>query len=290
VRIALVVLLAGCNQIFDLKGTELDDAGAVPPDDSLHLLRPPDGSTTCGAAIDFSTWTFAPHTVAGIGGVIHPTFIAGDRVVFMYQTQLYESGLDAGPTKIPELGMSAQLFAPSAAPFGDVFWYLRVSGIGGSGIFYATKSAGTWTGHLADLGLIANQVQTGQPGFFGGRMRMVVMVQPSSNDRLRLIELDSPDGLTWTQLATLPWSSGSTSDYDPALSADGCTLVFARQDASSANLYAAARQSDGMFALPAQIPGGSDLTADEGQPALDPTMTRLWFTGGVGGLTEGRAP
>lgn len=278
-RLALVAALAGCNQIFGVHETGALD-GPVGP------LRPPVGATTC-TPVDFTTWTFAPHTVVGAAGVIHPTFTAADRVIFGYQGNLFESGLDGDPQELASLDRhdGAMLMNASAAPGGDVIWFLRFAVTGG-GLLYATRDPNGWTAHTADLGQLGYGIQPGAAAFFDGTVRMVLGVQATSQISYHLEEVSSPDGATWAPLATIPWSA-SSQDFDPALSVDGCKLLFVRSETTT-NLYVAHRAADGSFAPPLRI--ATSIAENLFQPALDPTKTRIWLNAEMTGLIEGKPP
>jgi hypothetical protein len=272
----LLVTLTSCNSILGLGPTQ------IAPDARL-LLVPPDGTTTCGPPPDFNSWHYAPHAVGSLSVVLHPTFLTPDRIVFGYQGHLFESGVDGGAVEMTSLELypGEGLAAPAAAPGGDLFWFWRLDGTG-AGMYYATRDASGWHQQRADFGLIANQLQPGSVGFYGGTARMVVAVQLTKNSRGQLVEMSSADGVTWTRLDTLPFSDGSTSMYDPALSADGCFVLYSVYGNDTNDLYAAGRGADGVFLPPVHL----DQAPNGFQPAIDPTLKRLWFNETGGPLTE----
>jgi hypothetical protein len=279
--VPVALALGGCNWALGIHNTEPSDA--VTADAADRLLKPPPGPTTCGPAPDIDSWTFANHTVTGTTGVIHPTFLANDRVLFMFQGRLYESGLDADPQLAIDPGQGSMLFAPAAAPGGDVAWFLRsTTGVGGGGVYYMVRDGATWREQPADLGLVGYQIQTGAAGFYNGTVRMVAGFQPTSAVPMTLVELSSPDGEHWTRVDDPSWPD-ITQAYDPALSNDGCILMFA----SPSGLYITARDATGHFPEPHLITplAGSEFSS---QPALTPALDRLWFNDTMLGLIERR--
>lgn len=170
---------------------------------------------------------------------------------------------------------------------GDNLWLGRRSAnlAPSAGLYFATRTGENWTTTRADLGLIVLQLELGSVGFYGGSARMVVALSPAPGDRLRLVELSTLDGITWSRLDTLALSDGATVvELDPALSADGCFVMFRR----GAKLFAAARGVDGNFNLPSAVVAGGGGNLDQ-TPAVSPDATRVWLIRD-GSLLEGVAP
>lgn len=266
--------LTGCNSILGLSPTQID------PDARL-LLVPPDGTTPCGPPPDFNSWHYAPRTV-GPTAVIHPTFLTSDRIVYAYQGRMFESGLDGGAVELTalELYPGEGLAGASAAPGGDLMWFSRLDGTA-AGNYLATRDASGWHQQRADFGIVAFQVQPGSLGFYAGDARMVVAIQQTRDVRARLFELSSHDGMTWTRLDTLSFSDGSVSMFDPALSVDGCFVLYSVYGDAN-DLYVAGRGPDGVFLPPVHL----DHAPNGFQPAIDPTSRRLWFNEYGGPLME----
>jgi hypothetical protein len=282
-RIAIALILGGCNWAFGIDNTQPSD-GAL-GEGAVRLLAPPPGPTTCGAAPDIDRWTWANHAIAGTAGVIHPTFLTADRVLFMNQGRFYEAGLEGDVQLALDPGSGTTLFSPAAAPGGDVVWFARsTTGIGGSGIYYMVRDGGTWSEQAADLGLVAYQIETGAAGFYNGTVRMVVGYQETNGVPMHLVEISSPDGLHWTREADPAWPDIAQA-YDPALTNDGCVLMFAGQ----LGLYVTARDVDGHFPEPHLLMqlAGSEFST---QPALAPAGDRLWFNDSALGLIERNMP
>jgi len=288
---AAVVLLSGCNQVFGLTATELIDAADTI--DAPRLFVPPDGGTSCPPAPDFEAWIYAPKTLVGSSSeVVHPSFLADDRVVFTSERkELYESMVDGGARLVDELELALiDISWPSAAPGADLIWFIRVSEMAGVpqpdvGFYYAHRNSTGWTAHRADLGISGYQVQVGAVGFYAGTARMVVGVTPTMNDRMRLVELSSSDGIAWTSLDSFPFSTGDVADFDPSLSADGCLAFYTRSGA----VQLAVRGGDGRFGAPTALVAAAGGAAFVTQGALDPSRTRLWLKRGTT-LVEGRPP
>lgn len=289
-RALVLVAVAGCNQVFGLHRTHATDAAqAATPADGL--LWPPDGGTACAPPPDFSTWTVRPYSIPGwSSSVIHPALLTHDRAIFMYQSHLYDTGAGA-PRLISELEpfQGVGQAAPSASCDGKSFWFARLNCITCSGIYYAVEDASGWVARVDDP-IEAYQIQPGSVGFYAGSARMVMSIQHDAEELLHLVEVFSPDGLAWTQLpAPIPLGT-QLQAYDPALSADGCFLLFTSPSTIDGNtdLYLSARGADGTFGTPSLLPF-STPRADEMWATLDPTMTRLWFTQG-GALMEAVPP
>lgn len=275
----------GCNEVFGLTATTLDDSAI--PIDAPRLLVPPDGSTTCPPPPNLDAWTFSPVSTFATE-VVHPTFLAADRVAYTAAGQLYESSLAGDARPIAELELSlVDIVWPAAAPGADLVWFLRVPEMAvpvpDVGLFYAHRDVNGWIAHRADLGVTGYQLQAGSVGFFAGSARMVVGLTPTMGDRMRLVELSSLDGLSWTRLDSFPFSNGADTDFDPALSADGCLVLHVR----GGGIHAAFRQSDGTFSVPQRLIGANDTSTFTSQPAIDPSGTRLWVKRGAV-LVEGR--
>ena len=197
--------------------------------------------------------------------MIHPTFLGADRVLFMNQGRFYESGLDGDPQLALDPGPGTTLFSPAAAPGGNVVWFARsTTGIGGSGIYYMVHDGTSWTSKPRISGSSPTRSRRGAAGFYNGTVRMVVGYQETNMVPMHLVEISSPDGLHWTSEADPAWPD-ITQAYDPALSNDGCILMFA----SAQGLYVTARDADGLFPEPHLVMplAGSEFST---QPALDP--------------------
>ncbi len=281
-RVLPVIALAGCSRIF---GLDLPSSTVDADMPGSGLLDPPSGIERCPAAPDFESWTYAPHAISGIAAVLHPTFTGVGRVVFGYQGSLYEGGLDGGAEKIAslDLGDGAMLMNSSSAPGGDVIWFLRFTPTGG-GIFYAVRTGATWAQHVADFGLLGYQIQPGPAAFHAGSVRMVIGFQPTQSSAFGLVELSSPDGTSWTALSTLGFTTGDD-DFDPALSPDGCFVLYSHRSVDVRVLYVSARGSDGNFGPPIELATASATFTDQVQPAIDPTGQRVWFNDS-GGLEQ----
>lgn len=284
-----LVALAGCNRIFHLNETVLIDG--PPPVDGLVLFTSPDGSKACPPLPDLSTWKLTPHALAGFpGAVITPSFLAVDRVVFMYQTAIWTSGLDGGATEIQELLVNGgeDLYSPAALADHDVFWYVRSgASLGGGGLFYAAYDGQQWVEHRADLPSAA-YFEPGVPGFYDGMLRMVVSRTKVFNGPMELVELESANGINWRELETISLDP-ITVPIRPRLSADGCWLVFSAKAGSGYQLFETGRDASGAFTTPipvASIPPDPDHVPEA---AFDPTATKMWISEGGGGvLVEAR--
>lgn len=269
--------MAACDQALGIKSTVLADARPEP-------LDPRDGGDTCTTP-NLATWHFAPRAYPASAGVLHPTFTAANRVIYMYQERLFEGALDGtGVKELTELlNAGAPRFAgPAAAPGGDVFWYIRFADIGG-GLYYAVRSADGWMSHDANFGLTVSGLEPGSAAFYRRAVRMVAAISPAGSG-YALQELSSPDGSTWTVLDTIPWSMGDARHVDPALSPDGCVLLFSHYDSM---LHVAFRQTDGSFAPPIAIDVGEPSDGTVTQPAISPDGARVWFNSSSRGLVEG---
>ncbi|MEO8840228.1 MAG: hypothetical protein ABI704_01570 [Kofleriaceae bacterium] len=243
----------------------------------LRLLKPPIGvHASCPPAPDFSTWTVAPRVYAGLAGnSIHPTFLGDQHVAFGYQGALYEGDLDGAP--VPIVGLDdmagAELMSAAAAPGGDVFWYVRYANLGG-GLYYAVRDGDHWVPHGADFPNVAYSIEPGTAAYYGSEVRMVISLQASMSSTFVLYELSSPDGVTWTNLGPLPFAApAGTNFFDPALSVDGCVLVYAVENVG---IEVALRGDDGTFEPPALFPH-TEPYMDVAQPTLSPDESMVWF-------------
>jgi hypothetical protein len=263
-RRAWLVALAACG------GTASTDAG------SDGLLVPPDGNAACGAPTAFDTWTYATRAAAGFPQPIgHPTFLASDRVVFASNGQLFDWDTVGAPTHIASLDLpdSSLLQAPSAAPGGHVFWFVRANGTS-AGVYAAVQSGSDWVTMRAQLGVDALAFKPGAAAFYAGSVRMVILTGDLALDSLS--EITSQDGIDWTQVGDISWPGVRAAFDDPALTPDGCQLLLATSLADgSREIQVANRQNDGSFAPPVRASPNTRQTT--GGPALDPTSSKLWF-------------
>jgi hypothetical protein len=264
----VLVSVAACNAVFGNEPVKVTD---------LRLLKPPLGVlASCPPAPDFSTWTVAPREYSGLGGnAIHPTFLTDQHVAFGYQGTLYEGDLDGAPTPITGLDdmTGAELMGAAAGPGGDVFWYIRYANLGG-GLYYAVRDGDHWVPHAADFSAAAYSIEPGTAAFYGSEVRIVISLQPNSNANFTLYELSSLDGVTWTNLGPLPVTAPpKTNFFDPALSGDGCVLVFALE---GIGIEVAVRLDDGTFG-PAVLFPHTEMYTDVTQPTISPDETMMWF-------------
>jgi len=274
---SVVLLTAGCNAIFPLRvqpspeDATPDDASVV--EDANRPLVPPDGATTCGAAPDFATWTFSSHPLPGAPNQMeNPTFTGPDRVMFTSTGTLFETSLAGPPVEVTELALSdgSKIRFPGSTPTGDMIWFDRFSenATPSVGNYYALRSNRGWITARADFGVTAFQLIPSNVGFYSGTGRMIVSVEPSAGAGLRLVELETLDGLRWTQLDTLPFSTGAPPAFNASISADGCFVLFR----STLGLAVSQRDVQGIFQPPVALAG---LESSFG-PAINATNDRMW--------------
>lgn len=290
----LLAWLSGCGQLLDLipvgsAGGDASDRDAVKHDalvpDGFRLVIPPDGGTTCPPSIDLSTWTFGPQTLPGqsVSPYQVAPYTATDGMHMFVSSadvdnawHVYDWDLAANMlTELPalELASGSRYSSIGLTPTGDIAW-LSVQG-DGDGIYMAT-AVGGWSPQAISLGLLlGTDPQVGSIGFYDGTARMVVAINPGGSDP-HLAELSSSDGVTWTRVAS---SFGTSFDGQwagvnaPALTPDGCTLVFNGVSASlQAGVYVASRGSDGTFGPPVAF-----ISSSSASPAISADRTLAWY-------------
>jgi hypothetical protein len=275
------LVLAGCNSILGLEPTTevVFDA----PAETMPLLFPPSGPTTCGAPIAFDAWL--PEGMPMDGGVFGGLTLyrdqSGNRAMFSRvadsKWRIFDWDLD--PSHPP----SEVIVPPPASVFGgvgldptsNVLWYQQ-----GSDVMWATRASG-WTvkGH-AEFGFAPSVVTPGNVGFYNGTARMVVTVQDTVAALPRLVELSTMDGLQWDATDAIAFDVPvSRYPIAPSLSYDGCFLLFVAND----SLYVAFRDGEGRFAgplvmVPAQTGEGRHLGA------VTSDLEELWTIDGPLGV------
>lgn len=288
--LGLLLVLAGCNQLFGLEPSELIDSNVIDPNhpDAFRPVLPPDGSTQCNGAPAFETWSYGARTIPFSMQVGTFGLYASSGATHMIVTPVDGSGiwdvdLAGSATQISNLvpPPAKNILSVAVSPDGAAIWFK---------IEQATYVALRATGYerqLTELGVPnANEVIPGAPGFYDGTLRMVVRLREGTTNGY--VELSSTDGLTWTRGDALPF--GGAGFYAAAMSADGCILTYAHQDSgSSFGLYYAYRSTDGTwgastFKLDAATTAGGSFPIN---PALAPNLASLWFQAAGQGLFEG---
>ena len=270
-RALAIVALTGCNAVFGLGSTNLVfDA----PPDIPRIFTPPDGSASCPAPPALDSWTYTPRPMPQITELsIHPSFLADDDFVFMYQTHLFEAHVDGLATRLTELEQFAgdEMLAPCGGAGRDAFWFLRQNS-SNEGLYLATRSGGTWQQQLALLDATTID-EPGMVAFYDGTARMIVSRTLAANRPAVLDELASVDGLHWTEVGVLPLDP-ATPHYDPAISPDGCYVLYTDQSDPS-QLFMSTRAADGTFGAGTRL-----AVSDRGsitQPTISPTGLRIWL-------------
>jgi hypothetical protein len=152
-----------------------------------------------------------------------------------------------------------------------MIWFNRSSANNAPSVgnYYARRDGAGWVATKLDFGITALQMFVANVGFHNGTARMIVTLEPTAGSGLRLVELESLDGVHWTPLATLPFSTGMEFDIHPTIAADGCFVLFRHM---TGELMVAARGADGSFLAPEPI---APLMGTFG-PAINPLGNRLW--------------
>lgn len=291
-RIVIVVVLCGCNRLFDLSSVspqqqQSDAAPALAADafasDALVLLMPPDGGMTCGPQLDFTHWTY--DTVASPSLSIQALALypmgPGDAAMFAGQDTLIDDAfhvfdwdLSGTPVPITPLDpMMGEYTSLGLSPDANILWLSEATV--DEGTYLATR-ASSWARQRIDFGLSDPDPQVGAVGYYNGTARMVVAVNPGQTG-VHLIELSSRDGVTWS---VVPGTFDTTFEpfigvNTPSLTADGCTLVFSGVTPEyQFYLWVAYRNDDETFAPPVQIEVPGQVV---GALALSTDQTSLWF-------------
>jgi hypothetical protein len=271
----VVLLTTGCNVIFPVQGPDSSQDAATPvPVDAERPLVPPDGATSCGPPPSFASWVYRERELDPITDIKTPTFTGPDRVMFSDGTRLFEMQVDAtSAAEVDALTLidGSKVQFPGSAPSGDMIWFNRSSANNAPSVgnYYARRDGAGWVATKLDFGITALQMFVANVGFHNGTARMIVTLEPTAGSGLRLVELESLDGVHWTPLATLPFSTGMEFDIHPTIAADGCFVLFRHM---TGELMVAARGADGSFLAPEPI---APLMGTFG-PAINPLGNRLW--------------
>jgi len=274
-RVPLLVswlALASCNRLLGLDTTvELD--APPPPDaapDAFVLLTPPATNPPCGAPIPFETWN--PHPRAVVDAVIGMAFYridnASERMMLSIDKQIYDWDLVGAPMPIPNLDAPTTYGTLGLSPDAGVLWV----GNGGD-VFYATRASG-WVKTPATFGFPQQTVSPSNVAFYGGAARMMLVVSTGTTPP-QLVEVSSPDGLEWTPVDTIKFST-RVPGY-ATLSRDGCFVMFTDLSTGSVSKgFIAFRDPDGTFrAPPIQLP--QPALVQRYLPALMTDLSALWF-------------
>lgn len=281
-RLLLLACLSACNLIFPLRDDERLPDGATPPDvvQPDSLLNPPDGSAPCGPAPAFEMYRYQ---VAEPFALVPPVeqfgfFRDNDevRAIATAGESMFEVAAGVAtqlPITAPE---NTTILSPRTAYDGAVVWFQQSGQV--SGTFFADRASG-WVKQPANLGFVDDgAIEPGSAAFYAGTVRMVVSVRPAGPGPTTLREISSPDGITWTALDTIQFTSSALGDRNPALSADGCFLLFIGSQGTN-ELRFSPRDPDGTFKLLMKL--GVPSTAPS-FPVLTPDAKELWFTSIVG--------
>jgi hypothetical protein len=274
------LLLAGCDRVFGLTPPPGDDAQATPRD---GLVFPPDGAATCPPRPVIESWEFtsvpppAAVPTPPTAFAFYPT-PQGLGVLLLAGNRLWDARPGEPASPIASLDPPGMTFlgAPRMSPDGAALWFVQSGATPGQ--FRAAAAAG-WVKQRADLGFVdARDIEPGSVGYHAGEARMVVAVR-DANTSPRLHELASPDGLTWSALDTIGFDASGLGDRNPALSPDGCFLIYVGSQ-GSATLRIVGRDPDGVFRTPITIP--TPGVTSPSFPVLPPTADALWFVFVVG--------
>ncbi|HUQ42699.1 MAG TPA: hypothetical protein VM052_09370 [Candidatus Limnocylindrales bacterium] len=280
------MLIAGCNQFFELKPTDLRDATSGDDDDGggggthdARLIIPSDGSTTCGATPDFETWTYGPRTIPFTDqlGPFGPYKASnGEHLIIapadgkgVWDVDIAANTSTQIPGLVPPSGKSITSVATS--PDGAAIWF-KID----SASYVAFRATG-FARQATDLGLPdANEVLPAAVAYFGGELRMVARVRDTTSTSA-YVELSSLDGVSWTRGATL--SFGTLGGYlAAALSPDGCTLTFSHMEGGASYVaYRSSRDPDGTFGTPVKLDAASATGQFVFNPVLGPDNASMWF-------------
>jgi hypothetical protein len=274
--LALMIVVSACNQVFDIKSTDLAEPPVV---DALEikLVYPPATTPPCEAPPDFESWTYAPHPIA-IGSAplsIAPFESAGTARAMLSpinEDAVFDVAVDGSEiVRLTPLdgGDQIAISSPSVVPDGSVVWF---SIFGNAGVYYASRDEG-WSRHPADVGFVdAYQTEPSSVGFRDGTVRMMLLVIATGTQSFtEFVELSSSNGTEWTALETVKFPAPLYA-YDPFLSADGCLLFWQSNNKS----YYAARDADGEFTTPVPLTKANALDQYVYSPALAPDRQALW--------------
>lgn len=282
---ALGWLLAcgACNQVYGLDATKLGDAGMFVVPDGAVRVTPPPGPTVCGAMPDFESWTYGVTGVAPTDafdlspyGATRAIVVGGPNRRELWDVDLVTG--DAAQLTALAPPAAAEFREPAVAPDGSVVWFRQA--VASQGVFVATRASG-WEKARESFGLVDPfQIEPGSPAFHDGTLRMVVVLQEQESDPRRLVELSSPDGVTWTRLSTVTFDQAAVPGLlaNPDLSADGCFLVFATEVTIPYTLYVVPRDAAKQFSsAPIPLAAASVAGRYPTRPALAPDLGAVWF-------------
>jgi hypothetical protein len=277
-KLAVLVLLGGCDTILGL--TPIDRGDAAIGDGVDSLTDGPGAPWNCGSLPIDSTWRETALVIGGLPSpvVSHPTIDAGRHRVFLENNaDIYTvSTMAAMPQRVTALSLAQGTApnsesAPSLTSDGGRMYFNR------DGVVMTAElepQSGSWLTTVVmtlPVGLATAEVGTPSAGGDHGT-RMVV----AQGGDLRELVSDNVGG-TWSEIPTLAQVNRSdSSELDPFLTADGCWLLFSSNRGGTYDLFAAQRGSDGMFSAPAILPFMvSD--SDERGPAFAPSLGLVMF-------------
>lgn len=292
-RLLALVTATGCEVLFPRLDVPRSDAavdGQPPPPTDGGVLQPPVSGDTCTDPIPaFETFTFASTTVPFMGpgvveelgfyrssGALRAIMTTGDRMFDVADdgTAVVLAGLDPPP--------AASMSGLHVTYDGVALWFVQ-DGVG-AGVYLATAADG-WVRRRADLGFPnAERIEPGAVGYFASSARMVVSVADVGEPPV-LHELSSLDGEHWSEVPSITFATSGLGDRHPALSPDGCYVLYTASNGTS-EIRVAARKADGTFGTPQKINAISMASSAPGHPVLTPDQDALWFTANVAAVLE----
>jgi hypothetical protein len=278
-KLALLVLLGGCDTILGLTPIDRGDAAIG---DGVVLdggFDGPGAPWNCGSLPIDSTWRETALVIGGLPSpvVSHPTIDAARQRIFLEDNaDIYMVSTIAAtmPQRVDMLSLaqgtaSNRESSPSLTSDGGQMYFNRDGVVMTAERGPQTDSWMTSVVMTLPVGLATAQVGTPSAGGDHGT-RMVVS---QAGDLRELVS----GGSTWSEIPTLAQVNRSDSmELDPFLTADGCWLLFSSNRGGTFDLFAAQRGSDGVFSAPALLPFMvSD--SDERGPAFAPSIPLVMF-------------
>jgi hypothetical protein len=240
----------------------------------------------------FATWTATAATISPVvaGRSIHGLAFHDDGVFLAMRDAagslgIWENDLGGNERRLASLGPppGGQLAAPAPTRDGAHLWFRQEAFAPGT---YLASRADGWQKQLVTFGFI--DVLTARPspvGYYNGTARMVVQVQDASSGRF--VEIESVDGLAWTQLDTYKLAVTGL-PLGAYLSPDGCLLVVNVQAGAFYELHAVMRDAGGDFRGPTTKLDTGSFGCCPSSPAMPTDLSSLWFASSAGGLVQMR--